>query len=183
MNTNAFEVTTLLIIGYLLVCIQAAFDGFVFWMQGYIWFPCLVVAYALVRQPPVVSGLLCIVIGFWIDSLSVNPLGLSILSMAAAALLAGKAWRNWAGDRFLSMFAPGFVLGFTFPVIGIMTARMIGESPLGGWRLFLSTMVSGLIIGVLTPPFYRLVDLAMGTLRFKTVYHQEPRDIREIHRG
>jgi rod shape-determining protein MreD len=180
---NSFELTTLIIASYLLVCLQVTFDGILLWMHGYIWFPCLVLTYAVIRQPAPVAWILCVITGFWIDSLSLNPLGLSILALGLATFGAGRAYRNFAGDRFLSIFAPGFIMGTSFPLAAVTFTAILNQNPLGGWRIAVSILLSGLVTGALSPVFQRVMDIILGSMRFKPVYHTEPREIREISRG
>ncbi|MCD8534689.1 MAG: hypothetical protein LR011_07850 [Verrucomicrobia bacterium] len=180
---NYFEVLTLLIIGYLLVCLQLTFDGFFLWMHGYIWFPCLLMAYSVVKQPSGTTYLLCFVMGYWIDSLSMNPLGLSILSFLGSSMLANKGYRNWAGDPYLSIFAPGLILGGAFPLFSLGIAFLIDLDPLTGWRVVVGILLSAVTIGFAAPVFLRLVDHIMNALQFKPAYRQEPYNIREISRS
>lgn len=176
---NRFEILTLILMAYLLICLQVVFNGWIIWIHGYIWFPALAIAYAISRSSIEAALVICVVAGLWIDSLSLNRFGISIIAFVLSALLADRAWKNWSGDSYLGVFAPGCIVGSFFPIFSIIILLVAGEQPQMGWRFYISIPISGLIIGLLLPLFKNVMDFIMQTLQFKPVIDQRYKGRRE----
>lgn len=178
-----FELLTLILVTYLLVCFQISFEGIGFWMQGYIHFPTLVIAYSVSTGRREIGFGLCFILGLWLDSLSMTPLGISILALLATRVVAEKVWRNWSGDPYLGLFAPGFAVGILYPLFAVLLMSVLGESPLTGWRFMISLVMSGLTMGLLSPIFFRVLNGLLNTLNFKPISAMRANELREIRRG
>lgn len=177
-----FELLTILLAAYFLVCLQISFHSIGFWIHGYIQFPALAIIYSSTRKLSEISWIYCVIVGLWVDSLSMNPLGLSILTLIACNALSMKTRKALIGKPWLSNFSSGFITGSLYPCLTVILLLLFGESPVTGWRFILSVALSGLVIGLLSHPFKNLMDFIIAQLEFKPAAHYRESEMREIER-
>lgn len=177
-----FEFLTTLLAAYLLVCLQISLDSLGFWIHGYIQFPVLAIIYSSTRKMPEISWIFCVITGLWIDSLSINPLGLSVLTLLGCNAISLRIRKALIGKTLLSDLSSGFLMGSLYPGLTVFLLILFGESPVIGWRFAISLVLSGVTIGFLTPYFKNLMDFILAQLEFKPVAGYRESEIREIKR-
>lgn len=121
--------------------------------------------------------------GFWIDSLSANPFGISVLPLAATGLAVHGCRSMILREDYWVQFLAGLGACAAVPLLTLGLLVTTGQNPLwGGW--FLWRWLAAAIVGAaLTPPSFRL----FANLEQAFNYQPEPtvsfRPDREIDRG
>jgi len=121
--------------------------------------------------------------GLWFDSLSANPLGVSILPL----FLIGFAVRRFShlilrNEAYAQLILGCAASGFA-PLLTLVMIFSCGAEPLVGfgfiWQWFVMTLVGGLLV----PLYFKLFDKVYRTLGYERIAGTSFRDDREIKRG
>ena len=94
--------------------------------------------------------------GLWMDSLSANPLGISILPLFVAGWLVFCFREQILGGEFVAQFYLGTVAGLGVPIMQVVLLKMSGATPLLGWEMGMWALFNGLFCGAAVPLFDRL---------------------------
>jgi cell shape-determining protein MreD len=121
--------------------------------------------------------------GLWFDSLSANPLGISVLPLvfAGAAIYACRELilRNQTFARLIM----GLVASVAVPLFTIVLLLSTGHHPLLGWGTLWQLLVMGLGGAFVTPIFFEVFGWLHRKLGRVTVHEVSFRPDREIRRG
>ena len=122
--------------------------------------------------------------GLWLDSLSANPLGVSILPLFAAGWLVYCFREKILGGEFVAQFYLGTFAGLFVPLTQLGLLKIIGETPLLGWEMGLWSLFNALCCGAAVPLFDRLAKRLVGWFSHP-VYdpNRGPNENRQIVRG
>ena len=100
-----------------------------------------------------------ILTGLWLDSLSANPLGISVLPL----FVAGWAVMNFRElilrEEFVVQFYLGTIAGAAVPLLQLLLLQLVGENPLLGWQMTWWCLVNALFCGVAVPVFCYIVNI------------------------
>ncbi len=144
--------------------------------------PSLMVYAGLAASLPAVA-LVALVSGFWVDSLSANPLGLSVLPLLVAGMVAhvfrGVIFRGDVGMQYLL----GLGASALVPLMTLGLLLAAGEDPLyGGWFAW-RWVVGAALGGLFMPLFFGGFALLDGALNYRPESVSSFRPDREIDRG
>ncbi len=119
--------------------------------------PALIVFAALRVSFPALLTLL--VLGaLWRDAISADPLGLSLLSLAAVGTTIHFNRKIIVADQFYARFMVGAIAGAVVPLLMLLQLFTFGHEPLAGrffaWQLAVMSVGSGLLV----PFYFRLFD-------------------------
>lgn len=121
--------------------------------------------------------------GLWFDSLSANPLGISILPLLAVAL-AIYLWRDLIlRDQSFAQMVLGFGAGLACPVLALLLLLTTGRPPRLGWGTLWQLAVLSLGSALATPAFFLLFEWLHQSLSHAPVVESSFRSDREIRRG
>jgi rod shape-determining protein MreD len=143
---------------FVVVFLEAWFDGFRDVLGAQIDILPALMVYAGLNNSPFTIALAAICGGLWFDSLSANPLGVSVLPLLLIGLLA------WRGRELLAREHPAaqFVLGAAScalqPLATLFILLNIGTPPLLGWKSIWQWAVMTLGGGLLTPVLFALFN-------------------------
>ena len=98
-------------------------------------------------------------IGLWLDSLSANPLGLSILPLFIASWAVFTFRELILRDELVAQFYLGTAAGAMVPVLQVWLLWFVGAAPLFGWEMSVWWLINALLCGVAVPMFARLTKL------------------------
>ena len=98
-------------------------------------------------------------IGLWLDSLSANPLGLSILPLFIASWAVFTFRELILRDEVVAQFYLGTAAGAMVPVLQVWLLWFVGAAPLFGWEMSVWWLINALLCGVAVPMFARLTKL------------------------
>lgn len=121
--------------------------------------------------------------GFWLDSLSANPFGISVLPLVATGLAVHRCRTMILRDDLWTQFLVGLAACAGVPLFTLMLVAVAGEAPLsGGWYLW-RWLAAAVVGGAFTP----LVFSAFARIETLFSYQPEPsvsfRPDRQIARG
>ena len=165
------------------VFFEAWFDGFRNVLGAQIDFLPALMVYA-----GLTNGLFTIVLaavcgGLWFDSLSVNPLGVSVLPLLLIGLVAYRGREVLSRDDATTQFCLGAAASALQPLAVLFILLNIGTLPLLGWKSLWQWVVMALGGGLFMPVCFALFR------RFHRAFDYQPnsqapfRPDREIKRG
>ena len=121
--------------------------------------------------------------GLWFDSLSLNPLGASVLPLLLIGVLIFKSRELLLRDHLFAQATLGFLAGTIHPLGTLFILFNLGLTPLIGWISIWQWLVMALASAAVTPLFFKLFDRLRGALEYQPVMQTSFRPDREIKRG
>lgn len=121
--------------------------------------------------------------GLWFDSLSVNPLGVSVVPLFAVGLLAHFAREFVLREQTFTQVTFGAIAGAAAPFLTIVLLLTIGQKPLLGWGSLWQWLVMTAGAAVATPVFFLFFEWVHRTFVHHHVHESSFRPDREIRRG
>jgi cell shape-determining protein MreD len=144
--------------------------------------PALVVVAALTSNLPTL-GLLAVGGGVFLDALSANPLGVSILPLFATGCGLHRAQEVVLRDLPYAQVVLGVLATAAIILLKLVLLLSLGETPLIGWGSLWQFTVTCAWSAALTPLVFLLVDRVSGLLAYPTTEPPTFRPDREILRG
>lgn len=144
--------------------------------------PALMVYTALTASPFMMITL-AVVGGLFFDTLSVNPLGTSVLPLLAVGFLIQLRRDLLLREQVYAQFVLGLLASAIAPVISVLILLTLGKSPLLGWGSLWQWTVMSVGGGVAAPVFFFLFDRLNHALGYQRVVESSFRADREIRRG
>jgi len=144
--------------------------------------PVLMVYAALTADLATVS-LLAVLGGLWFDSLSANPLGVSILPLFAVGFLIHLRNDLILREVSFAQLVLGTVASAIVPVLTILLLLTAGKQPLLGWGTLWQWLVMTAGGAVATPFVFALFDWSNRALGYQPRVEPSFRPDREIRRG
>jgi hypothetical protein len=140
-------------------------------------------AYAALSCSLFVVGLLAVCGGLWLDSLSANPLGISVLPL----FLAGAAIHYYRAlilrDQWVARWLTGLGASAAVPVLTWVLLLLADREPLWGWWSLWQWTVLAVGGAVFTPVWFFLFDRLHGALHYQLQSLPSFRPDRDIKRG
>ena len=121
--------------------------------------------------------------GLWFDSLSANPLGISILPLFAIGLGIFVMRELILRDQAFAQVVLGLVASAATPVLTLILLLTTGHSPLLGWGTIWQIGVMSGGGALATPVFFVLFDWLHRSLAHTRITESSFRPDREIRRG
>jgi rod shape-determining protein MreD len=180
------RLNNILILGtaFVAVFLEASFDGFRRWFGAQIDLLPVLLVYASLSSSFAMVVLLAVLGGLWFDSLSANPLGISI----PALLLVGFLIYHRRGLILRNQTYAQTVLGggasATVPVLTLLLLLSKGgRLPSLGWGSLWQWLVMAAGGALLTPVCFRFFDGLNHALNYQPVNETSFRPDRQIRRG
>jgi cell shape-determining protein MreD len=144
--------------------------------------PSLVV-YASLSTDLLSVALLSVWGGLWFDSLSANPLGISVLPL----FLIGFVIQRYRGlilrEQTFAQLVLGLAAAATAPALTLLLLVNAEMQPLTGWFSLWQWLVMSLAGAAVTPLWFRLFDRLSYALSYRPLGETSFREDREIKRG
>lgn len=121
--------------------------------------------------------------GLWFDSLSANPLGISILPLFAVGLAIYVSREVILRDQWFAQLVLGLAASAAAPVLSLVLLLTLRHPPLLGWGTLWQLIVMSLGGALATPVFFVLFDWLHRSLAHRRVTETSFRPDREIRRG
>jgi len=170
----------ILLTAFVVVFVQSAFTG-LFGVQIDL-LPALMVYATLTAGMPTIAALaLCG--GLWFDSLSANPLGISVLPLAAIGYVISLRGDLILRDQAFAQLVIGLLASFGAPALALLLMLTAGMNPLIGWGTLWQLFVMTLVGGVATPVLFWLFGKLTHTFGYHEISTPSFRPDREIRRG
>lgn len=127
--------------------------------------------------------LFAVIAGIWMDALSANPLGISVLPLFAT----GWFLRQYRGlvvrDQIHTQWIFGAAAHALVPLATVLLLWFCGRHPLIGWFSLWQWFVMILLGTAFTPVWFQLFDWCSKTFNYRPAGAQSFRPDREIKRG
>jgi rod shape-determining protein MreD len=180
---NWFQTALIFVAAYLAVFWEAAFSGLRHLTGAQIdLLPSLVVYTALCSSLGTVVALAALG-GLWLDSLSANPLGLSVLPLFIVGVLVYSKRELILRDQLLAQFVLGLAASAIVPVLTLLILLTTGRTPLFGWGTLWQIAVMSLGGGLAAPIWFEIFGWLQRTFVHESVVESSFRPDREIRRG
>jgi hypothetical protein len=180
---NVLNTFLILVGAYLAVFSESAFGG-LRWVLGaqVDVLPALMV-YASLSADLLTVALLALLGGLWFDSLSANPLGVSILPLFLPGLAVYLKRDLILREQTFAQVALGLALSAGTPLLTLLLLLTAGRLPLLGWGTLWQWIVMGVGGAVAAPLWFKLFGwLERGLVHNRDVQSSFRSD-REIRRG
>jgi cell shape-determining protein MreD len=180
---NWFNTIAILVVAYLAVFAQATMNEFrlVFGAQVDL-LPGLVV-YASLSGGVLTLTLVAICGGLWIDSLSANPLGISVLPLFLTGLFIQRSRDLILRQQPFAQFVLGASASAAVPLLTLLLLLNTGTHPLVSWFSLWQWLVMSVIGGAITPVWFLVFDRIGTALNYRAIGETSFRADREIKRG
>jgi len=121
--------------------------------------------------------------GLWFDSLSLNPLGASVLPLLLIGLLIYRSRDLLMREHLPAQVILGVAAGAAQPLGTLFILLNAGARPLLGWVSLWHWLVMAAGSGAVTPVCFKLFDRLRRALEYQPVTQSSFRPDREIKRG
>jgi rod shape-determining protein MreD len=180
---NVLPVILVPAVAFVAVFFEAWFDGFRNVLGTQIDFLPALLVYAGLSNGPFTVALTAVCGGLWFDSLSLNPLGVSVLPLLLIGLLARRS-REWlSSDHPAAQFLLGATASALQPLAVLFILLNIGAAPLLGWKSIWQWVVMTVGGGLFTPVCFALFDRIHRAFEYQPAHQVSFRPDREIKRG
>jgi rod shape-determining protein MreD len=180
---NRFNAIPLLVVTYLVVWLQATLNEFrdVTGVQMDL-LPSLIVYTALRSN---LGGLIGVAVfgGLLYDSVSANPLGVTLLPLFVAGSLIQQAREFILREQAYAQMILGLAVSAAVPLVSLLILVNIDAKPLIGWFSLWQWLVTSIGGALFTPLWFRIFDGIALVLNYRPVGHTSFRPDREIKRG
>ncbi|MHB8519805.1 MAG: rod shape-determining protein MreD [Limisphaerales bacterium] len=180
---NWLRTTAIMIVAFLAVFLEAVVNGPRQWLGAQIDLLPALTVYTALKAGPASLALLAVGGGLWFDSLSANPLGLSILPLFVVGFLVLRNHDLVLRDQPYAQFVLGLMASAAVPALTVVLLTTLGEQPLVGWGSLWQWTVLALGGGALTPPVFYLFDRLQRAFSYPVEVQSSFRPDRETKRG
>jgi hypothetical protein len=180
---NSLHSILILAAAFVAVFFETTFDGFRNVLGAQIDFLPALMVYAGLSNGLFTVALAAVGGGLWFDSLSSNPLGVSVLPLLLIGMLAHHGrevlWREHLGAQFFL----GAAASALQPLAVLFILLNIGALPLLGWKSLWQWIVMTLGGGLFTPVCFAIFSRIHRALDYQPIPQPSFRPDREIKRG
>ena len=180
---NWFNTIAILLVAYLVVFCQSTFNGLRHLLGAQVDLLPSLVVYAALSSGVVTLSLVAVCGGLWFDSLSANPLGLSILPLFVIGLLIQRSREFILRDQPYAQMLLGLTASALAPLGSLLILVNTDARPLVGWFTLWQWIVMCVAGALFTPVWFRLFDLLGRALNYRPLGENSFRPDRQIKRG
>ncbi|HZQ46734.1 MAG TPA: hypothetical protein VFC07_06980 [Verrucomicrobiae bacterium] len=173
----------ILMAAFIAVYLEAAFNGVRHFLGAQIDLLPALAVYASLRSNLLTITLLAILGGLWFDTLSNNPLGITVLPLFVPGFLIYLRRGLILREQYFARFILGLISSATVPALTLLLLLSTRQTPVLGWGTLWQWVVISLGGAILTPVCFLLFDGLNGALSYRPVSESSFRPDREIRRG
>lgn len=180
---NWFNTIAILVGAYLAVFFQSTFNDVRHWIGAQVDLLPSLVVYAGLSSGITTLTLVSVCGGLWLDSLSANPLGISVLPLFLVGLLFQQNRELILREQVFAQFVLGASASAAVPLLTLLLLINTNVQPLIGWFSLWQLLVMSAVGGAMTPVWFWLFDRVGALLNYHTIGENSFRSDREIKRG
>lgn len=180
---NWFNTIAILIVAYLAVFAQATFNELRGWFGVQIDLIPSLVVYASLSGGVVTLSLVAICGGLWLDSLSANPLGISMLPLFGVGLFIQRSRGLILREQPFAQFVLGAAASAAVPLFTLLMLINLNIQPLVSWFSLWQWLIMSVVGGAMTPLWFGVFDRLGQALNYRPLGETSFRPDREIKRG
>jgi rod shape-determining protein MreD len=162
---------------------EAAFSGIRHLLGAQIDLLPALIVYASLCTGLTTMTLVAVLGGLLFDTLSANPLGITVLPLFICGLLLYRQRDLVLRDQLFAQFILGLAASATVPVLTVLLLLTSRHPPLLGWGSLWQWLVMTVGGGVATPVVFQFFDLFDRALSYRRATEPSFRPDREIRRG
>jgi hypothetical protein len=180
---NWLNTILIFLVAFVAVFLESVFDGVrhIFGAQIDL-LPALMV-YAALTSSLMTMTTLAAVGALWFDSLSQNPLGISILPLFVVGYLIYLRRGLILRDQLYAQFVLGLLTSAIVPLLTLILLSITRHAPALNWHSIWQWLVMTAGGAALTPLCFRLFDGLDRALNYRPIIETSFRPDREIRRG
>lgn len=144
--------------------------------------PALIVYAALTHEIEFLATL-AICSGLWLDSLSANPLGVSVLPLFVVGLVVFRFRSLLLRELTYAQFVLGLMASAAVPALTLVTLLTFDANPILGWGSLWQWFVVSILGAIATPVCFQFFDWMNRTLSYARTSETSFRADREIRHG
>jgi hypothetical protein len=180
---NSLHTLLILAVAFLLVFAEATVGGFRRLLGAQIeLLPSLMIYTGLSAGLPTMT-LLALFGALWLDSLSANPLGISILPLFIVGLIVQRYRGLILRDQRFAQMVIGACASAAVPLMTLILLLNTDRRPLLGWMSIWQWTVMTIAGGLMTPVWFRLFGWLTDKFIYRSLGETSFRPDREIKRG
>ncbi len=180
---NWLDTILVLFAAFLAVFWEAAFQGVRYLLGAQIDLLPPLMVYASLCAGLNTALLLAVCGGLWFDSLSANPLGISVLPLVVIGVAIYASRELILRNQTFARVVIGLAASIAVPLITLMLLLTTGHKPLLGWGTLWQVLVMGCGGALATPIFFELFGWLHHKLGRAQASELSFRPDREIRRG
>jgi cell shape-determining protein MreD len=172
-----------LAVAFLAVFLQATFNGLRNLLGAQIDLLPSLVVYTALSSGLTTLGLVAVCAGLWFDSLSANPLGISVLPLFFIGFLIQRYRGLILRDQLYAQWVLGLGASAAAPVLTLLLLLNTETRPLIGWFSLWQWLVMAATGAAVTPLWFQFFDRLTQALSYRPLGESSFRPDREIKRG
>ena len=180
---NWFRTISILAAAFLAVFWEAAFPGVRRLLGAQVDLLPPLVVYASLCSDLRTVCLLAFLGGLWFDSLSVNPLGASVLPLFIVGWVITRKRELILKDQVFAQVVVGLAASAAAPILMLILLLTLGRAPLFGWGTLWQLIVMSVGGAIATPVVFVFFDWVQHTFTHRRASESSFRSDREIRRG
>ena len=173
----------ILLTALLLVFMQGAFNGVRHLLGAQVDLLPALMIYTALTSGPVMMMTLAVFGGLLFDTLSVNPLGVSVLPLLLIGFLIQLRRDLLLRDQLYAQFTLGLIASALAPLMTVLMLLTLEQTPQLGWGSLWQWIVMSVSGAIATPLFFVMFGWLTHALGYQRVVESSFRADREIRRG
>ena len=179
---NWLNTTAILLIAFLVVFLESYFRGLRNLVGAQIDLLPALMVYAGLSAGISTVALLATLGGLWFDSLSANPLGITVLPLLVIGLIIHSGRDLILREQRYAQFMLGLAASATAPLFTVLALLGLGAEPLLGWWSLWQWLIMTLGGAAATPLCFRVFDRFKRAFSYQKLPETSFRPDREIKR-
>ena len=179
---NWLNTIAILLLAYLAVFLESYFRGLRNLVGAQIDLLPALMVYASLSAGISTVALLATLGGLWFDSLSANPLGITVLPLMVIGLIIHSGRDLILREQRYAQFMLGLAASATAPFFTVLALLGLGAEPLLGWWSLWQWLVMTLAGAAATPLCFRVFDRFKRAFSYQKLPETSFRPDREIKR-
>lgn len=172
-----------LLFAFVAVFCEAAFNGARHLLGAQIDLLPALVVYASLRTGITTTTLVAVLGGLFFDSLSANPLGISVLPLFVVGFAIYTQRELILRDQFFAQFILGLSASAVVPLFTVLLLLTGGHAPSLSWVSLWQWIVMSIGGGIATPALFFVFEFLDRALNYRRATETSFRHDREIRRG
>jgi cell shape-determining protein MreD len=180
---NSLNLVILMLAALVVVFLQSTVEVSRDWLGAQVDLLPALIVYASLTHGILAVALVATAGGLWFDSLSANPLGISILPLFLVGFAIFRSRAVLLREHTYAQFVLGLGASAAVPLAVLLSLFSLEKNPLLGWGTLWQLLVMTLAGGVATPILFRLFDRMQRAFNYQVVPERILHADREIKRG
>lgn len=180
---NLISSTLIFLAAFISVYLECSFGGFRHWFGAQIDLLPPLIVYAALRCNLGTMAALAVAGGLSFDSLSLNPLGVTILPLFFVGFAVYLRRGLILQEQFYARFVIGATASAAVPLLTLLMLLSARQSPVLGWGSLWQWVVLSVGGGLMTPVCFWIFDRLNNALSYRPVVQTSFRPDRQIRRS